>query len=196
MSRTVTVSAEREWVRKHQTRDVTPLHIAISAFTGLALLASPSRDSHVSRLPELASAMVIAKSSNRNQVHYAVAVDDSCNPAGPAPVRPYWRMLERGPSTTEPLQASEQRVLGVDHQEVSGNTVQFSLRGMPGRQFTIHSLRAGEGRCASWVGTTIAGSRARIGSIFVQQGLFGSVDYVLLKGTADDGSAVSERLSP
>jgi hypothetical protein len=140
--------------------------------------------------------MVIAKSSNRNQVHYAVAVDESCNPSGAAPVHPYWRMLERGPSVTEPLEASEQRVLGVDRQEVGADTVQFALRGMPGRQFTVHTLRAGDGRCASWVGTSIAGARARLGGIFVQQGLFGSVKYVLLSGTADDGAAVSERVSP
>ena len=175
---------------------MTPLHILAGAFTALALVASPSRDSHAPRLPELASVMVIAKSSNRNQVHYAVAVDKSCVPAGPAPVHPYWRMLERGPSVTQPLEASEQRVLGVDHQEVSRDTIQFALRGMPGRQFIVHTLRAGVGRCTSWVGTTIAGTRARLGSIFVQQKLFGSVDYVLLEGTTDDGSTVSERVSP
>jgi hypothetical protein len=175
---------------------MTPLHIAGAALTALPLLASPSRESPVPRPSELPSAMVIAKSSNRNQVHYAVAVNESCVPAGPAPVRPYWRMRERGPSVTEPLQAAEQRVLGVDHQEVSGSAVQFALTGMPGRQFTVHSMQAGPGRCVSWVGTTIAGTPARLGSIFVQQGFFGSVDYVLLKGTADDGSVVSERVSP
>jgi hypothetical protein len=175
---------------------MTPLHIVAGAFTALALLASPTRNSHAPPLPELPSVMVIAKSSNRNQVHYAVAVDESCGPAGPAPVHPYWRMLERGPSVTEPLQANEQRVLGVDHQEVSGDSVQFALTGMPGRQFTVHTLRAGDGRCASWVGTTIARTRARLAGIFVQQKLFGSVDYVLLKGTTDDGSTVSERVSP
>jgi hypothetical protein len=171
-----------------------PFHFAIRSLTAITLLASPAREPPP--LPELASAMVIAKSSNRNQVHYAVAVDASCAPRGPAPVHPYWRMLERGPSVTEPLQPNEQRVLGVDRQEVSGNTVEFDLRGMPGRQFTVHGLRTEEGRCSSWVGATIAGTRARLGSIFVQQGLFGSVDYVLLKGTADDGSPVSERVSP
>ncbi len=175
---------------------MTPIHIAAGAFTALTLLASPSRESHAPQFPELASVMVITKSSNKNQVHYAVAVDESCAPSGPAPVRPYWLMLERGPSVTEPLQAREQRVLGVDHVEVSGNTIQFALRGMPGRPFTVHTVRAGDGRCASWVGTTIAGTRARLGVIFVKQKLFGSVDYVLLEGTTDAGSAVKERVSP
>jgi hypothetical protein len=175
---------------------MTPLPLVAGAFTALTLLASPSGDSHVPQLPELSSVMVIAKSSNKNEVHYAVSVDEACVPAGPEPVHPYWQMLERGPSATEPLQATEQRVLGVEHQEVSGSTIQFALRGMPGRQFTVHTLRAGDRRCGSWVGTTIAGTRARLGGIFVQQKFFGSVDYVLLKGTTDDGSAVSERVSP
>jgi hypothetical protein len=58
------------------------------------------------------------------------------------------------------------------------------------------TLRAEDGRCASSVGTTIAGARPRLGGIFVQQGLFGSVDDVLISGTAGDGSAVSKRVSP
>ena len=135
------------------------------------------------------------KSSNKNQVRYAALVDEACAPAGQSPVRPYWRMLERGPLVTEPLSDSEQRVLGLEYQEVAGETVQIALRGMPTRTFTVHASRAADGRCASWVGATIAGVPARVASVFVQQKLFG-VDYVLLSGVSEAGAVVRERIVP
>ena len=159
-----------------------------------ALLALPSSEAMAGRALELPSVLVIAKSSNRNEVHYAAVVDDECAPTGAAPLRPYWRMLERGPSATEGLLDSEQRWLGLEHQEVAGNTIQMSLRGMPTRKFTVHMERGPEGRCSSWVGTTIASVPARVASVYVQQKLFG-VDYVLLTGWADDGTLVRERVS-
>jgi hypothetical protein len=66
---------------------------------------------------------------------------------------------------------------------------------MPDRQFGIHVARAADGRCSSYVTTTIAGVPARLEGIFVQQKLFGSVDYVQLTGTAEGGSVVRERVS-
>lgn len=104
-------------------------------------------------------------------------------------------MLERGPAVTEPLLEAEQRFLGPGHQEVSRDEIDFALQGMPARIFAVHTFRAPDGRCSSWVGTTISGARARLSSFFVQQGLFGSVDHVLLTGFADDGAVVTERIS-
>lgn len=49
----------------------------------------------------------ISKSENKNQVQYAIRVDDRCEPATTAPVFAYWRMLEKGPTVTEPLLAHE-----------------------------------------------------------------------------------------
>jgi hypothetical protein len=56
-------------------------------------------------------------------------------------------------------------------------------------------LRAADGRCASWVGATIAGVPAHVASVFVQQKLFG-VDYVLLSGVSEAGAVVRERVVP
>jgi hypothetical protein len=154
-----------------------------------------SRSVYAGQIYELPSVLVIAKSSNRNQVHYAALVDEACAPAGPSPVRPYWRMLERGPLATEPLRDGEQHLLGLEREEVAGDAVQFALRGMPARTFTVHTWRASDGRCASSVMTTIAGASARVDSVFVQQKLFG-VDYVLLTGWTNDGTLVRERVSP
>ena len=164
---------------------------------GTVLAASATLSSGTAsagHLFELPSVLVITKSSNKNQLHYAAQVDDACVPVGEAPVRPYWRMLEREPNETEPLLDGEERVLGLARQEVSGNTVQIALRAMPARTFTVHTQRAKDDRCSSWVGTTIAGVPARVGGVFVRQKLLG-VDYVLLTGWSEDGKAVRERIS-
>jgi hypothetical protein len=146
------------------------------------------------QLFELPSVLVIDKSSNRNQVHYAALVDDACMPAGPSPVRPYWRMIERGPLATEPLLDSEQRVLGLERQAVVGDSIQLALRGIPTRTITVRVSRAPDGRCSASAETTIAGVPARVASVHVQQKLLG-VDYVLLTGWSQDGAVVRERVS-
>lgn len=170
--------------------------LAAAAVTAIAVSLGLSHESRAARLHELASVMVVGKSSNRNEVHYALTVDESCAPVGTSPVRPYWLMLERGPSVTEPLQPREDRVLGVERQEVWASGVQFEVNGLPSRAFIVHTASEGGGRCSSWVETTIAGSRVRLGGVFVQQKLFGMVDYVKLEGTREDGVVVSERVKP
>lgn len=172
-----------------------PFAHAASAALLAGLAASPSGAAHAAQLSELPSVLVITKSSNRNQVHYAALVDEACAPAGQSPVHPYWLMRERGPLVTEALSDREQRVLGLEYQEVAGETVQFALRGMPARTFTVHTSRAADGRCAAWVGAAIAGAPARVASVFVQQKMFG-VDYVLLSGVSETGAVVRERVVP
>ena len=169
--------------------------VALSSIALAAAAALPSSPAQATQLHELPSILVVSKSSNRNQVRYAALVDDSCAPAGKSPVRPYWLMLERGPDATEELQPREQRVLGVDRQQVMGDTVQFALRGMPARTFVVHTGRAADGQCTSRVSTTIAGVPASVTGVFAQQSLFG-VDYVLLTGRSEDGTLVRERVTP
>ncbi len=149
--------------------------------------------SHASVSSEISSALAIAKSSNRNQVHYAVQVDDACAPAGAAPVRPYWRMLEKSADATEPLGGFEQRAFGIAKQDVEGDSVRIALRALPSRPITIHTERGEGGRCTSSATATINGVPARIDNVFVKVKLFG-VDYVQLTGIAKDGSVVRERL--
>jgi hypothetical protein len=171
------------------------IHRCLSGLLLVAGVVLPSRSASAAQVYELPSVLVIAKSSNRNQVHYAALIDGTCTPAGPSPVRPYWHMFERGPLVTEPLLNREQRLLGLERETVAGDDIQFALRGMPARTFTVHLGRAADGRCASWVGTTIAGVPARVDSVYVKQKLF-SVEYVLLTGWSLEGTLVRERVSP
>lgn len=176
---------------------LTPLKLSKSLLLAAALGGSAvvwPVEASAAQLSELPSVLAIAKSSNRNQVNYSVLVDDACAPAGSAPVRPYWRMLERGPAATEPLSGSEERMLGVERQDVAGNRVQIALRGMPGRTITIDTQRTPEGRCAATAEMTISGVLAKVASVYVKQKFLG-IDYVLLTGQSEDGTTVRERLS-
>jgi len=144
---------------------------------------------------EIPSALAIAKSSNRNEVHYAVRVDGACNPATQAPVHPYWRMLERSNDTTEPLSSLEERAFGIVRQEVEGDSVHFTLRGLPSRTITIRTQRAPDGSCAASATMPISGTAARVSSVWVKQSFFG-VSYVQLTGVAGDGKPVREIVKP
>jgi hypothetical protein len=162
------------------------------ALLGALALSAPQSQASVSS--EISSALSIAKSSNKNQVHYAVQVDDACAPSGATPVRAYWQMLEKSPDATEPLGGMEQRAFGIAQQHVDGENVRISLRALPARPITIHTVRGADGKCSSSASVTINGTPARIDNVYVKLKLFG-VDYVQLTGTAQDGSVVRERLS-
>jgi hypothetical protein len=142
------------------------------------------------------SALIIAKSSNRNEVHYSVRVDETCSPSGPDPVSPYWQMLERGPDVTESLSDREQKALGLDRQEVTPDGVRISVRALPGRILTIRTWRGIDDRCASAVDMTVAGVPAHLASVYVKQKLLGGIAYVLLTGIGPDGGVVQERVVP
>jgi hypothetical protein len=177
---------------------MTLLQRALSAGLLAAAVATWSSRASAAQVGQdfvIPSAIVIAKSTNRNEVHYAVRVDETCAPGGPRPVSPYWRMLERGPDVTEPLSDSEQRVLGVERQQVTPAGIHLVLRGLRERTLTIHTWRAPDGRCTSSVDTTVAGVTARVASVYVKQKFFG-VDYVLLTGISQEGAVVQERVVP
>lgn len=143
---------------------------------------------------EIPDALVITKSSNKNQVNYAIQVNAACVPSGHAPVRPYWRMLERSSDATEPLVESELRAFGVERQNIGTGSVNVVLRGMPARAITIRTWRAPDGTCTASANMTIAGVPARVMNVYVRQKLFG-VDYVQLTGSTSRGEVVSERIS-
>jgi Domain of unknown function (DUF4833) len=163
---------------------------------GGALVAELSGVASASTQPAaIPSALVITKSSNKNQVNYAVQVNEACVPAGRTPVHPYWRMLERGADATEPLVDSELRAFGIERQSVDGaGGVKVVLRGFPARAITIRTWLAPDGRCASSASMTIDGSPARVTTVYVRQKLFG-VDYVEVTGATSSGELVRERLS-
>ena len=159
------------------------------------LIASTSPTADASQARELPSVMVITKSSNRNEVHYALEVDAACAAVSATPVHPYWRMRMRGPNVIEALTRREAAVLGVGQQSVTNEGVRFVLNGMPSRTFSVHTERGADGACTSFVETTIAGAPARLLGIYVKERLFG-VDYVLISGQTRDGRNVDERVRP
>ena len=144
---------------------------------------------------EIPSAFVVSKTENRNQVHYAVRVDEACRPATAVPVRAYWLMLEKGPSVTEPLLDREQAAYGILYQRPEESAVRIAIRSLPSRDIVIQTWRAPEGQCLSSAITTIAGARARLFNVHVAVGGLGlGIRSILLTGWRDDGSVVREQI--
>lgn len=166
---------------------------ALLVIAAAMTMTSASSSAGAAQPSELPDVMVISKSSNRNEVHYAARVDEQCAPVTKAPLRPYWLMRERGPGVTEPLTAREGRVLSVASQDVVADGVRFTIRAMPSRVFVAHVGRDAGGGCRSWVDTKIAGAEARLVGVYIKEKLLG-VDYVLLSGRTADGRSVEERV--
>jgi hypothetical protein len=145
------------------------------------------------------SVFFVAKSENRNEVHYGIALDPTCAPAGSAPVFAYWRMRERGPLATEPLLSREVSAYGVAEPQrvergVRGGRVVFRLNALPRRSIAIDSAPVGQA-CTATASVMIGGTAAALTSVFVQLRWPFGVDYLELSGRSGaDGRAVRERL--
>jgi hypothetical protein len=166
----------------------------ISAGAGPAGQAAPATKVQPSR--DANSAFFIARSTNKNQVHYGVRVDGDCRPQGDKPVHAYWRMLEKGATATEPLLGREGPAYGLgDTQQVeataSGWRVHIRLRAWPDRSIDVDVFRE-NGRCAARAFTQMDGKVAQIERIFVKTAWPTGVDYVLLNGTGQDGRSLRE----
>jgi hypothetical protein len=146
------------------------------------------------------SVFFIAKSENRNQVHYAVRVDARCRPIGTRPVYGYWRDYEDGPKATSRLLDHEQSAYGLTaprwvRAAAEGGQIRIGLRGFPDRPLTIETFRTRAG-CRARAHTTIARSHAVLRSIYVELGFLFSIDYVLLRGyRAADGRPLQEKVN-
>jgi Domain of unknown function (DUF4833) len=178
-----------------------PLPLASSALVlvSFALVAPIARPAGPEPGRSVGSVFFVGKSENRNEVHYGVALDRDCVPAGPSPVFAYWRMRERGPLATEPLLSREVAAYGIaEPQRTSrgehGGRVVFRLNAMPKRMIAIDTAADGEG-CSATARAMIRGTAAALTSVFVQLRWPFGVDYLLLSGrAANDGSVVRERL--
>jgi uncharacterized protein DUF4833 len=150
---------------------------------------------------DVGSVFFVAKSENRNQVHYGIHLDEACAPVGTAPVFAYWRMLEQGPLATEPLLRREVDAYGFAGQGVAergaeGGRVKLALRALPGRPITVQSA-AREGKCEATATTTIGGAPASLRRVFVQLRWPFGVDHLEIAGRAlADGRWVEERTAP
>jgi len=150
---------------------------------------------------DLASVFFVAKSENRNQVHYGIHVDEHCAPVGQAPVFAYWRMLERGPWVTEPLLAREVSAYGFAEQRVTsrdpqGGRVLVALKPLAARPIVIESHMSG-GTCVAEAETVVGGASASLTSVFVQLRWPFGVASLTLRGRAlDDGRPLREVVHP
>ena len=167
--------------------------LAVGAMFALMPALAASSASAERTIP---SALFVSKSENKNQVHYAVRVDERCAFASQTPVYAYWRMLEHGPSVVEPLLSREQSAYGIASQRVSGDTVTVTLRALPARPIVVKVARAEDGTCTASAQTTIDGQSARLFNVHVALG-FLRVDHLLLTGWAEPGGrVVRERIQP
>jgi hypothetical protein len=141
----------------------------------------------------------IAKSENKNQVHYGARVDEACRPLGNQPIYAYWRMRELGPTQTEGLLDREQPAYGIRAQQVlrrspRGGRIRLQLRAWPDRPLEIEVLPSRTG-CAARAYSEIQHQPAVLQSIYIQLGFLFSVRYAEVRGVSiADGRALTERL--
>jgi hypothetical protein len=176
-----------------------PLGFVLLAWGAFALLPGVARSQEA---PDVPSVFFIAKSENKNQVHYGVHLDASCAPLGRAPVFAYWRMLEHGPRATEPLLEREIGAYGFADQRVltrepHGGRVEVRLRALPGRPIVIDTTAGEGGSCVATATTTIGGVPASLASVYAKLGWPFGVDYLVLSGRGlADGRELRERIRP
>jgi hypothetical protein len=171
-----------------------------SAATALAavVLAAPTASSDGPR--DVGSVFFVAKSENRNQVHYGIHVDASCAPVGAAPVFAYWRMIEHGPLATEPLLSREIPAYGLAEQRIldrgdAAGRVTVRLRALEDRAIEITTASRG-GVCDAAATTVIDGAPAALSNVYAKLRWPFGVDYLLVSGRSlSDGRVVRERVS-
>jgi hypothetical protein len=184
-------------MRTHRSR-LVPLAVASFALaTRAAALAAAPQVAAGAGETRLFS---ISKSENRNEVVYAVHLDDGCAPVGDAPVYAFWRMRERGEAIVEPLLSREEAAYGIARQRVAergsnGGELDIALRALPGRPIRIQTQKQ-DGVCRAWSTTPIAGTDAHLYNVYVKLRFLG-VDYLLLSGWSIDGrQVVREQVRP
>lgn len=157
-------------------------------FAAASLVAS-----FAARAGQADSVFFIAKSENRNQVHYGMRLDAHCDPIGDRPVYGYWRMHEHGGSV-EPILPQEEAAYGIGRQERIPGGIRINLRALPDKPIDIVA-RPSENGCVLTASTLITGVSARLHSIYVHLTWPFRVDYVLLSGfRLDDAKWIRERL--
>jgi hypothetical protein len=150
---------------------------------------------------DLSSVFFIAKSENKNEVHYGIHVGPDCTPAGAAPLFAYWLMLEKGPGVTEPLLSRELPAYGFASQRLSpsrganGGSVTVTLRALPDRPIVVSTWSVG-GSCAASSEAEIAGTPSLLTRVFVRLRWPFGVESLTLDGYATaDRRPVRERIA-
>lgn len=161
---------------------------------GLAFASEVKFGSH-----DVRSLFHISKSQNRNQVHYALRLDEACMPVGAEPVFAYWREMEAGPKKLSALLDREQAAYGIApgqtvYPSSSRPRVRFQLRAVPERTL-IAQVRAEGSRCMASVRTSIQGRAATLKSVHLVLGFFWTIQQIVIEGRAtDDGARLRETI--
>lgn len=141
----------------------------------------------------------VAKSENRNQVHYGIRLDASCRPLGERPVFAYWRRLRSGNVVLGPLDRWGNMFYGPsDEQTVSvgkgSSSVSLYIKALKRVRIRVAIEKAERG-CRAAAFTTIADVPAKLSHAYIQLGLIKlSVRYVDVVGFRVPGGArVAER---
>lgn len=143
----------------------------------------------------------IGKSQNRNQVQYAIHLDERCVPSSSAPVFAYWHMLEVGPNRVAPLLTRELRAYGIANQHVTAQRpdsgqISLALRALPKRPILVKTLKGRDGSCRVLATLAIAGKPAQLFDVYVKLNWHLGVDYLLLRGWSMDRTQIlSEKLA-
>jgi hypothetical protein len=188
--RTILYSDRRMWTSKISTR---VLVAGVASFIAMSMSSASSAQSLSFGPHDVTSLFSISKSENKNQVIFALHLDEHCAPAGGAPVFAFWRMYEKGPNFVEPLLDREQQAYGIATERVlsrdsDGGVVDITLRAMPSRHIVVKSQRQGAS-CVAWSSLAIAGTPANLYDIYVKLKVLG-VDYIQLSGWTLDGTHV------
>jgi hypothetical protein len=164
-----------------------------------ALVSSMVQAGSVSFGPHDVNALFsISKSENKNEVVYAVHLDEHCAPLGDAPVFAYWRMREKGAGVLERLLPHEEPAYGIAHQRViargsDGGSLDIALHAIPNRHILVQTQRQ-DTTCRAWSKLPIAGEDAYLYNVHVRLKPFG-VDHLVLSGWTTDGARlVHERV--
>jgi hypothetical protein len=148
------------------------------------------------RAQDVRSVFFVAKSENRNEVHYAVRVDEACAPVGDEPVFPYWVLGEEG-GREEDLLPLEHQAYGLGAQRVaertgSGGAVDLTLRALPTQRVRVQTWR-GPGGCEGHASTEVPGAWVELVRVYVEIGWLG-IGAISLEGLDQNGATVRIRI--
>jgi Domain of unknown function (DUF4833) len=141
---------------------------------------------------------VIERNKNRNQVQYALRVDGDCVPIGEEPVEVFWRMLEIGPTRTEPVGVFEEMAYGIKKQGRRSDAIDLRLKALETKRLVVRVSKGPRG-CVAGAYAMVRGDEARIHRVYVhadEGALLPSVRYVEVTATTPAGALLSERLAP
>jgi hypothetical protein len=186
-------------VRRTQVARISRTWFLVALVGAIGLVGRPvaGDDGAGPRRRDVPSVFYIARSSNKNQVHYGVRADGACSVVGERPVYGYWRMLQnRG--EIEPILGIEMPAYGLDDEQrieksADVTIIRVKLRAFPDRAVSITLARTERG-CEAFATTSIAGSEAQLHSIYVKVKWPFGVDYVLVRGATKEGRYVEETL--